>query len=87
MKGGTFVLNCIWDEKEVEANLPAQMKRYIADNEINFYTVNATKIAAEIGLGNRINMIMQAAFFKLAAIIDEKDAVTYLKEAVVKAYG
>ncbi|MEE1073156.1 MAG: pyruvate:ferredoxin (flavodoxin) oxidoreductase [Cellulosilyticum sp.] len=86
-KGGTFVLNCIWDEKEVEANLPAQMKRYIADNEINFYTVNATKIAAEIGLGNRINMIMQAAFFKLAAIIDEKDAVTYLKEAVVKAYG
>ena len=86
-KGGTFVLNCIWDEKEVEEHLPAQMKRYIADHEINFYTVNATKIAAEIGLGNRINMIMQAAFFKLAAIIDEKDAVTYLKEAVVKAYG
>ena len=86
-KGGIFVLNCIWDEKEVEAYLPAQMKRYIAEHEINFYTVNATKIATEIGLGNRINMIMQAAFFKLAQIIDEKDAITYLKEAVVKAYG
>ena len=86
-KGGTFVLNCIWDEKEVETFLPARMKRYIALNDIQFYTVNATKIAAEIGLGNRINMIMQAAFFKLAQIIDEKDAVTYLKEAVVKAYG
>ena len=86
-KGGTFVLNCIWDEKEVEEHLPAQMKRYIAENEVNFYTVNATKIAAQIGLGNRINMIMQAAFFKLAQIIDEKEAITYLKEAVVKAYG
>ncbi|MBP3886063.1 MAG: pyruvate:ferredoxin (flavodoxin) oxidoreductase [Cellulosilyticum sp.] len=86
-KGGTFVLNCIWDEKEVEEHLPAKMKRYMAENEINFYTVNATKIAAEIGLGNRINMIMQAAFFKLAEIIDEKEAITYLKEAVVKAYG
>ncbi len=86
-KGGTFVLNCIWDEKEVEEHLPAKMKHYIAENEINFYTVNATKIAAKIGLGNRINMIMQAAFFKLAQIIDEKEAITYLKEAVVKAYG
>ena len=86
-KGGTFVLNCIWDANEVEAHLPAAMKQYIAENEINFYTVNATKIAAEIGLGSRINMIMQAAFFKLAKIIDEADAIKYLKEAVVKAYG
>ena len=86
-KGGTFVLNCIWDANEVEEHLPAAMKQYMAENEINFYTVNATKIAAEIGLGSRINMIMQAAFFKLAKIIDEADAIKYLKEAVVKAYG
>ena len=86
-KGGTFVLNCIWDPSEVEAHLPARMKRYMAENDIQFYTVNATKIASEIGLGNRINMIMQAAFFKLANIIEEKEAVVYLKEAVVKAYG
>ncbi len=86
-KGGTFVLNCLWDESELEANLPANMKKYIAENDIKFYTVNATKIAAEVGLGNRINMIMQSAFFKLANIISEEDAVKYLKEAVVKAYG
>ena len=86
-KGGVFVLNCIWNEEELEEHLPATMKQYIAENDINFYTVNATKIASEIGLGNRINMIMQAAFFKLAAIIPEEEAVTYLKEAVVKAYG
>ena len=85
--GGTFVLNCIWNEEEVNSHLPAAMKRYIADHDINFYTVNATKIASEVGLGNRINMIMQAAFFKLANIISEADAVKYLKEAVVKAYG
>ena len=85
--GGTFVLNCIWNEEEVNSHLPAAMKRYIADHDINFYTVNATKIASEVGLGNRINMIMQAAFFKLANIISETDAVKYLKEAVVKAYG
>ncbi len=86
-KGGVFVLNCIWDEDQVEANLPAHMKRYIAENDIKFYTVNATKIAGEIGLGSRVNMIMQSAFFKLAEIIPEADAIKYLKEAVVKAYG
>ena len=86
-KGGVFVLNCIWDESELEANLPAHMKKYIADNEIRFYIVNATKIAGEVGLGNRINMVMQSAFFKLANIISEEDAIKYLKEAVVKAYG
>ncbi len=86
-KGGVFVLNCEWGEDELDANLPAKMKRYIAQNEIKFYTVNATKIAAEVGLGNRINMVMQSAFFKLANIISEEDAIKYLKEAVVKAYG
>jgi pyruvate-ferredoxin/flavodoxin oxidoreductase len=86
-KGGNFVLNCIWDETELESKIPAKMKKYIAENDINFYTVNATKIASEIGLGRRINMIMQAAFFKLAGIISEEDAVRYLKESIKKAYG
>ena len=86
-KGGTFVLNCLWEESELDEHLPAKMKRYIAENDIQFYTVNAIKIASEIGLGNRINMIMQAAFFKLANIIPVEQASEYLKQAVVKAYG
>lgn len=86
-KGGTFVLNCLWDEKELDEKLPAKMKRFIAENDIQFYTVNAIKIASEIGLGNRINMIMQAAFFKLANVIPVEKASEHLKKAVVKAYG
>lgn len=85
--GGTFVLNCLWDEKELDEKLPAKMKRFIAENDIQFYTVNAIKIASEIGLGNRINMIMQAAFFKLANVIPVEKASEHLKKAVVKAYG
>lgn len=85
--GGIFLLNCVWNAEELEANLPAAMKRYIADNKIKFYTVDAVKIAQEIGLGGRINMIMQAAFFKLVEIIPVADAIAYLKEAVVKSYG
>ena len=84
---GTFVLNCIWNMEELENHLPATMKRYIANHNINFYTLNAVGIAEEIGLGGRINMIMQAAFFKLANIIPVEDAVKYLKEAVVTSYG
>ncbi|WP_297132900.1 pyruvate:ferredoxin (flavodoxin) oxidoreductase [Terrisporobacter sp.] len=86
-KGGTFVLNTIWDAEGLEANLPADMKQYIAKNDIQFYTLNAVKIGQEIGLGNRINMICQAAFFKLADIIPVEDAVKYLKDSIVKAYG
>ena len=86
-KGGTFVLNTIWSEQELESHLPAKMKNYLANNDINFYTVNATKIAQEIGLGNRINMIMQSAFFKLANIIPEEEATNYLKTSINKAYG
>ncbi|WIF95743.1 pyruvate:ferredoxin (flavodoxin) oxidoreductase [Caminicella sporogenes] len=85
--GGTFVLNCRWSVEDLDKKLPADMKKYIADNNINFYIINATDIAAEIGLGNRINMIMQAAFFKLANVIPVEDAVKYLKEAIVKTYG
>ena len=85
--GGSFLLNCIWDEKELDVHLPAAMKRYIANNNINFYTLDAVKIAKEIGLGGRINMIMQSAFFKIANIIPIEDAVKYLKDAVVASYG
>jgi pyruvate-ferredoxin/flavodoxin oxidoreductase len=85
--GGTFVLNCLWSEAELEQHLPAKLKREIATRNISFYTVNATRIAETIGLGNRINMIMQAAFFKLTSIIEPDQATKYLKEAVVKAYG
>jgi pyruvate-ferredoxin/flavodoxin oxidoreductase len=86
-KGGSFVLNCKWNAEELEALLPASMKRYIAKNDIKFYTIDATSVAEEIGLGNRINMIMQAAFFKLANVIDIDKAIEYLKEAIEKSYG
>lgn len=86
-KGGTFLLNTIWTPEEVETHLPASMKKYIAEKEIKFYTLDAVSIAQEIGLGARINMIMQSAFFKLANIIPIEDAVKYLKEAVVASYG
>ncbi|AUN04196.1 pyruvate:ferredoxin (flavodoxin) oxidoreductase [Clostridium botulinum] len=86
-KGGRFLLNTIWTPEEVETHLPASMKKYIAENDIEFYTLNAVKIAQEIGLGGRINMICQAAFFKIANIISVEDAVKYLKDAVVTNYG
>ncbi|MBU3804397.1 MAG: pyruvate:ferredoxin (flavodoxin) oxidoreductase [Candidatus Cellulosilyticum pullistercoris] len=86
-KGGNFVLNCLWSPEELETKLPARMKRYLATNEINFYTIDAVGIAAKIGLGKRVNMIMQAAFFKLANIISEEEATTYLKKSIEKSYG
>jgi len=86
-ENGTFVLNCPWKPDELESNLPGSMKRFIARNNIKFYIIDAVSIASEIGLGNRINMIMQAAFFKLAGIIPVEDAVKYLKESIEKLYG
>lgn len=86
-KDGTFLLNCSWNLEELNANLPAKMRRDIAKKNIKFYTVDAQSIATEIGLGTRINMIMQSAFFKLANIIPVEDAVKHLKESVVKSYG
>ncbi|MGI6083929.1 MAG: pyruvate:ferredoxin (flavodoxin) oxidoreductase [Acetivibrionales bacterium] len=85
--GGTFVLNCPWIEDQLEEHLPASLKNYIAGNKIKFYIIDAISIAAEIGLGNRINMIMQAAFFKLANIIPVDEAVNYLKKSIEKMYG
>ena len=80
-------MNCNWSMEELETHLPGNIKRYIAKNAVNFYTIDAVKIAQEIGLGGRINMIMQSAFFKLADIIPLADAVKYLKEAVDHSYG
>ena len=84
---GTFLLNTLWTPQEVAEKLPVAMKKYIAEKQINFYIVNAVQIARELGLGGRFNMIMQAAFFKLADIIPTEEAVQYLKEAVVTSYG
>ena len=86
-KGGKFLLNTIWNDEQLDEHLPGYMKKYIADNEIEFYTINATKIAAEVGLGGRTNMVMQAAFFNLSQVLPVDKAVKLLKEAIVKDYG
>lgn len=85
--GGTFVLNCPWNQDELDENLPNQLKKQIKDHNINFYIIDAARIAQEIGLGSRINMIMQAAFFKLIDVMPIEEATTHLKEFVKKTYG
>ncbi|GAA0122889.1 MAG: pyruvate:ferredoxin (flavodoxin) oxidoreductase [Clostridium argentinense] len=86
-KNGTFVLNCPWNETELDDKLPASVKKFIAKNNIQFYIIDAISIAQELGLGSRINMIMQSAFFKLANIIPIEQALEYLKESVESVYG
>ena len=86
-KGGTFLLNSIWDTEETKKRLPDHMKKYLAENDITMYIINATKIATEIGLGNRTNTIMQSAFFKVAEVIPYEDAVDEMKKAIMKSYG
>ncbi|MBR6736045.1 MAG: pyruvate:ferredoxin (flavodoxin) oxidoreductase, partial [Oscillospiraceae bacterium] len=86
-KGGTFLLSCGWGMDELEKNLPGSVKRTIAENDIKFYTIDAVKLAREIGLGNRLNTILQSAFFKLANIIPIEDAVKYMKDAATASYG
>jgi pyruvate-ferredoxin/flavodoxin oxidoreductase len=86
-KGGTFLLNSIWEVEETKEKLPDSMKKYLAENEINFYIINATKIAEEIGLGNRTNTIMQAAFFKISGVIPYELAVEEMKRMVRKSFG
>jgi pyruvate-ferredoxin/flavodoxin oxidoreductase len=86
-KNGTFLLNTIWDEEEVKKNLPVKVKKYLAANNINFYIINATKIAQEIGLGNRTNTILQSAFFKISNVIPYELAVEKMKYAINKTYG
>jgi pyruvate-ferredoxin/flavodoxin oxidoreductase len=85
--GGTFLLNCSWSEAELEEHIPSFVKRYIADHKIKFYTIDATHIAKEIGLGNRTNTIMQSAFFKIAEVIPYELAVEQMKKAIVKSFG
>ena len=85
-KGGTFLLNCLWTPEEIENHLPAKVKRDLARKDINFYIIDGWKIASEIGLGGRINMIMQAAFFKLSEVMPLDDAIKYLKEGIEKTY-
>ncbi len=86
-KGGTFLLNSIWDSEETKKRIPGSMKKYMADNDIGFYIINATKIAREIGLGSRTNTIMQSAFFKVSEVIPYDQAVDEMKKAIVKSYG
>ena len=86
-KGGSFLLNSIWDEEETKKHLPNHMKRYLAENEINFYIINGTKTGQELGLGNRTNTIMQSAFFKITNVIPYEVAVSEMKHAIDKSYG
>ncbi len=86
-KGGTFLLNSIWDEEETLKRIPDHMKRYMADNDIQFYIINATEIAERIGLGGRTNTIMQSAFFKVAEVIPYEKTVHEMKDAIKKSYG
>ena len=86
--GGFFLLNCVWSDEELEEHLPAKVKRYIANNDVQFYTCDAVSIAKKIGLGaRRTNSVLQAAFFKLADIIPIDDAVGYMKDAIRHTYG
>ncbi len=85
--GGTFLLNCGWDMEEIEKNLPGQVKRFMAEHSIKFYTIDGISIGKEIGLGGRINTILQSAFFKLANIIPVEEAVKYMKDAATASYS
>ncbi|HIV46182.1 MAG TPA: pyruvate:ferredoxin (flavodoxin) oxidoreductase [Candidatus Acutalibacter stercorigallinarum] len=86
-KGGSFLLNCSWDAKELDERLPGKVKKFIADNDINFYTIDAFQIGKELGLGTRTNTVLQSAFFSIAKIIPEEDAIKYMKDAATKSYG
>ena len=86
-KSGIFLLNSIWDEEETKRRLPDAFKKYMADNDIQFYIINATKIAKEIGLGNRTNTIMQSAFFKISEVIPYDLAIKEMKNFIVKTFG
>ena len=85
--GGTFLLNSVWDAETTKEHLPDAMKKYMAEHHINFYIINATKIAAEIGLGSRTNTIMQSAFFKVTGVIPYETAKEEMKKAIYKSYG
>ncbi|AMP21090.1 pyruvate:ferredoxin (flavodoxin) oxidoreductase [endosymbiont 'TC1' of Trimyema compressum] len=86
-ENGTFLLNTPWSGVELEEKLPAKIKRILAEKNVNFYTIDADQIAREVGLGNRTNMVMQAAFFKLSEVLPFEEAISLLKESIKKTYG
>lgn len=86
-RGGKFLLNCSWDEGTIDEKLPKAMKKFIADNDIKLYVIDGIKIGKELGLGGRINTILQAAFFKITDIIPNEDAIKYMKDAATKSYS
>ncbi|MDU5373982.1 pyruvate:ferredoxin (flavodoxin) oxidoreductase [Anaerococcus vaginalis] len=86
-EGGIFLLNTIWSEEELEEHIPNYLLKEIADKNIKFYTVNASKIAQEVGLGHRTNMVIQTAFFILSEVLPIEDAIKYLKDSIEKSYG
>ena len=86
-KGGSFLMNSIWDAEETKRRLPDGMKKYMAENEIKFYIINGTKLGEDLGLGTRTNTIMQSAFFKITGVIPFEIAVDQMKTAIVKSYG
>ena len=86
-EGGIFLLNTIWSEDELEDHIPNYLLKEIADKNIKFYTVNASKIAQEVGLGHRTNMVIQTAFFILSEVLPIDDAIKYLKDSIEKSYG
>ena len=85
--GGIFMINCQWSDEELDHHMPAEAKRYIAQNNIQLYTINAIDKAIEIGMGKRTNTILQSAFFALANIMPAEDAIKYMKEAAKKSYS
>jgi len=85
--GGTFLLNCPWSGEELNERIPGKVKRFIAEHDIQFYTIDGIDIGRKLGLGTRINTVLQSAFFKLAKIIPEADAIQYMKDAATKSYG
>ncbi len=85
--GGVFLINCQWNDEELDKHMPAVAKRYIAEHNIQVYTINAIDLAIEIGMGKRTNTILQSAFFTLAKVMPEEDAIRYMKEAAKKSYS
>ena len=84
--GGTFLINCQWSDEELDKHMPAEAKRYIAEHNIQVYTINAIDLAVEIGMGKRTNTILQSAFFKLAKVMPEAEAIQHMKDAATKSY-
>ena len=85
--GGIFMINCQWNEEELEHHLGAEAKQYIANNDIQLYTINAIDLAKQIGMGKRTNTILQSAFFTLAGVLPQEDAIKYMKDAATKSYS